>query len=89
MLERSAKTPAALHAATMTPGIHDRIQGRARGRLGRRSWPSGSIALMTAKALYQVSMIITHLTGVSCPLARSGWRRGVGHHKAPATRRAG
>jgi hypothetical protein len=33
---------------------------------------------------YQVSMIITHLTAVSCPLAKSGWRRGVGHHKAPA-----
>ncbi len=39
--------------------------------------------------LYQVSMIITHLTAVSCPLARSGWRRGVGHHKAPATRARG
>ncbi len=29
-------------------------------------------------------MIITHLTGVSSPLARRGGRRGVGHHKAPA-----
>ncbi len=43
------------------------------------------------RGLYQVSMIITHLTGVSSPLARSGRRRGVGHHKAPApcTRRGG
>jgi len=47
---RRATAPAALHAATRTSGIHDRMQGRARGRLGRRSWPSGSIALMTAKA---------------------------------------
>ncbi len=47
---RLAKAPAALRTATRTPGIHDRMQGRARGRLGRRSWPSGSIALMTAKA---------------------------------------
>ncbi len=42
-------------------------------------------------ALYQISMIITHFTAVSSPLARRGWRRGVGHHKAPApcTRRGG
>jgi FkbM family methyltransferase len=45
-------------------------------------YPMMPIAAFTG--LYQVSKIITHLTAVSCPLARSGWRRGVGHHKAPA-----
>jgi len=40
------------------------------------------VAAMTV--LYQISIITTHITTVSCPLARSGWRRGVGHHKAPA-----
>jgi len=39
-------------------------------------------------ALYQISMIIAHFTAVSCSLARRGGRRGVSHHKAPATRRA-
>ena len=47
---RRAKAPAVLRAATRTAGIHDRMRGRARGRLGRRSWPSGSLALMSAKA---------------------------------------
>ncbi len=73
------------------------VPERRFGRMGRNSRRGGAFARITGNVrpiclfplarllrLYQISMIITHLTGVSSPLARSGWRRGVVHHKAPA-----
>jgi catechol 2,3-dioxygenase-like lactoylglutathione lyase family enzyme len=58
--------------------------------VARRPAPgTADLCFLTATPLYQISIIITHFTAVSSPLARRGRRRGVGHHKAPATRRGG